>query len=97
MEIKIEYDGKWPNLCSGRLVVTIQRCIIEGADGVWDFGTHVLRSGGAAGCTPGGGEFCMGGDWGIEEWPECFPRQMRASVTVAVNEQVEHGCCGGCQ
>lgn len=39
MNIKIEYDGKYPNLCRGNLKITI--------DGVlWDFGYYALRSGG---------------------------------------------------
>ena len=39
-EIKIKYNGDWPCLCGGRLIV-----IIDGKE--WDFGNHVLISGGS--------------------------------------------------
>ena len=39
MNIKIEYDGKYPCLCMGHLVVWID-------DVKWDFGSYSLSSGG---------------------------------------------------
>ncbi len=90
MKIGISYDGKWPNLCSGRLVVSI-----DGKE--WDFGDHVLNSGGAAGVDFSTyDEFCYSGPWSIDTWPHGFPEELKHAVVSAVNEQVEHGCCGGC-
>jgi hypothetical protein len=40
MDIRIEYDGEWPVLCFGHLIVYID-------DVKWDFGSHSLSSGGA--------------------------------------------------
>lgn len=40
MDIRIEYDGRWPNLCSGHLIIWID-------DVKWDFGSHSLSSGGS--------------------------------------------------
>lgn len=39
MEIRIEYDGKYPCLCMGHLIVWID-------DVKWDFGRYSLSSGG---------------------------------------------------
>lgn len=39
MNIQIGYDGKWPCLCMGRLIVWID-------NEEWDFGKYVLSSGG---------------------------------------------------
>lgn len=55
MDIKVEYDGAWPNLCRGNLKITI--------DGVlWDFGCYSLSS---------GGEILRDDDWNMwpEEGP----------------------------
>lgn len=38
-KIKIEYDGKYPSLCMGHLIVWID-------DVKWDFGKFCLSSGG---------------------------------------------------
>ena len=42
-KIKIEYDGAWPNLCRGNLVVYVDETR-------WDFGSYVLSSGGSIEC-----------------------------------------------
>ena len=38
MNIRIEYDGEWPALCMGHLIVWID-------DVKWDFGKYCLISG----------------------------------------------------
>lgn len=80
MEIIIDYDGKYPNLCSGKLVVAI--------DGViWDFPED---------CMISGGSFESAGPWKIKDWPKDFPENLKSSVLDGINEIVEWGCCGGC-
>ena len=87
MDIKIEYDGEYPNLCSGHLVV-----IIDGRR--WD-GFH-LSSGGSVSFTDEWDEVVEEGDWDITDWPEGFPEHLKASVLEAFNSEIPHGCCGGC-
>jgi hypothetical protein len=84
--IKVEYDGAYPNLCSGHLVVTI--------DGKrWEFSSRALSSGGGTDWRSGR---VTRGPWTIYEWPEGFPGHLQLLTVEAVNEQVEQGCCGGC-
>jgi len=87
--MKISYDGKYPNLCSGRLVVTI-----DGKE--WVFPDYCLSSGGGVWFTDEWEERVDSGAWSIREWPEGFPTDMRNAVEDLVNSQVEQGCCGGC-
>ncbi len=90
-EITLRYDGEWPNLCSGHLVVTV-----DGTD--WDFGKHVLHSGGSVTFDDKWSETVTKGDWDIMEdrFPEAFPREWRQLVVDEVNRSIPHGCCGGC-
>lgn len=88
-DIKIEYDGKYPCLCYGHLVVTI--------DGVvWDFGYNSLRSGGSVWFDEDSEDHVEKGEWDIGEWPEGFPEEYKVDVLEKVNEEIPHGCCGGC-
>ena len=86
--MKIEYDGRWPNLCSGNLVVTL--------DGKrWEFPRSCLSSGGTAGCS-GSESYCTQGPWSINEWPEGFPEDKKQYTISEVNGTITWGCCGGC-
>lgn len=81
----ISYDGRWPNLCSGTLVLEI--------DGVvrTDFN---LCSGGSVWFD---GEWCEhveSGPWRIEV-PEDL-KHLQHEIEDVVNINVPHGCCGGC-
>lgn len=99
MEITIEYDGKYPNLCSGHLIVTVSGSEIERANRRWDFGQYCMDSGGAAGVDfsdGGSDEYCYQSSWSIKKWPEDFPVELKDAVVKTVNSEVEHGCCGGC-
>ncbi len=90
MDIKVEYNGSYPNFCSGDLIV-----IIDGVS--WEFPDHCLRSGGGVSLYPDEGEDeVWQGEWSISDWPEEFPEELKEVVLDAVNEQVSHGCCGGC-
>jgi hypothetical protein len=87
--ISIEYDGEYPNLCSGNLVVTI--------DGKrWDFPKYCLVSGGGVGFDKDWLEEIDTGPWTVREWPYNFPENHKKAVLTAINEQIPHGCCGGC-
>ena len=89
MNIGIEYDGAYPNLCSGKLVVTIN-------GKRWEFPAHSLRSGGMVGFIRNGHSHVEEGDWNVREWPEGFPEESKAGVLSKINEEIPHGCCGGC-
>ena len=91
MDIKIEYDGKWPNLCRGNLKVTI--------DGVlWDFGSYSLKSGGEIQRDEEWNMWATEGPWDIWDWPEGFPDDdlLKEVVLMEINSKIPHGCCGGC-
>lgn len=88
-KIEIQYDGKYPNLCSGHLVVTI--------DGVvQDFGKYCLSSGGCAYFTKDWEDVVEEGEWDITDYPEGFPEELKEAVLKKVNEEIPWGCCGGC-
>jgi hypothetical protein len=89
MSIEIQYDGSYPNLCSGTLVVTI--------DGVeWQFPRYALCSGGSVWFDEDWSENVTQGDWTIVEWPAGFPENIKKDVLEAINENIQSGCCGGC-
>jgi len=88
MDIKVEYSGAYPNLCSGKLVITI--------DGTcWEFPDYCLSSGGSVSFNEGG-EVVTHGEWSIYDWPEGFPENLKTIAKDAVNSSVSFGCCGGC-
>ena len=88
-EIIVSYDGKYPNLCSGNLSVSI--------DGnVYQFPDYCLQSGGFVSFDEDWQEHVVEGDWEITDWPANLPIEYRQEVLDAVNDQIPHGCCGGC-
>ncbi len=88
MDIKIEYDGKYPNLCSGELIV-----IIDGKK--WFFGS-ALVSGGSVTFDDEWSEIVKDGEWSIANWPDGFPNEYKQAVIDKINYELPHGCCGGC-
>lgn len=80
----VSYDGRYPNLCGGTLVLRL---------GSKEYSMdYVLSSGG--GCYCGGVER---GCWEIKEY--ALPEELLPyidEIKEVVNENVEHGCCGGC-
>ncbi len=87
--IIIEYNGEYPNLCSGALAATI--------GGVrFTFPSYCLRSGGAVWFGEGGDEHVDAGPWSITKYPEDMPQEYHQAVLDAVNDTVRWGCCGGC-
>jgi hypothetical protein len=84
-KIVIDYDGSYPNLCSGTLIVYI--------DGKrWDFPDYCLRSGG--GLNEDYDPYI--GDWSLSAFPEGFPEILKEEVVEAINSEIPYGCCGGC-
>ncbi len=86
----ISYDGKWPNLCSGNLVFSVngQKREVK----------YALCSGG--GITQDWDTYS--GAWSIipidadELVFNDFTESDFKVLTDLVNENIEHGCCGGC-
>lgn len=85
-DIKIIYDGEYPNLCSGTLVV-----VIEGRR--WEFPNHSLRS--AGGFEDDYSTYQE--PWEISEWPQGFPEKFKKVTLRRINEEIDWGCCGGCE
>jgi hypothetical protein len=83
----VSYDGKYPNLCSGTLVIRL---------GSREWKIRRLSSGGGVWFDKNNDEQVDEGDWSIDNWPEGFPESLKEKVLKVVNECVDHGCCGGC-
>jgi hypothetical protein len=90
MDVKFKsYDGSYPNLCSGSLVITV-----DGKD--WVFPDYCMCSGGGVSFDDDWNEYISGGEWTISKWPDRYPEEARPQTEAEVNANVEHGCCGGC-
>lgn len=86
----ISYDGKWPCLCSGNLIIKV--------DDVYYTLRNVLVSGGRI-CGGPHTDWDMWSELGpwkvdLEEYPEL--ESYKEEITRVVNENVPQGCCGGC-
>jgi len=88
-EILIEYNGEYPNLCSGKLIATI--------DGRrWIFPNYCMSPGGSVSFDSDWNEEVTQGPWSISDWPIGFPGNLKAELIDAVNDKVTWGNCGGC-
>jgi len=87
----LNYDGAWPNLCSGKLSIAVD-------DTLWEFPDYCLSSGGSVSFDDQWQEHVTEGPWSISKWPAGFPsdRNLRKQVEAEVNAHVRYGCCGGC-
>lgn len=84
----VSYSGAFPNLCAGELILNI-----DGKD--VKFPPHSIDPGGyIGGSIPD--LYAVSGDWTINlyDYPELEP--MRVEIESCINENVPHGCCGGC-
>lgn len=84
----ISYDGKWPCLCNGTLVIEVNGKIYELK--------NVLISGGNVFCNEEE-EGATKGKWSIDD--TFLPRKLKPyakEITGEVNCNVPWGCCGGC-
>ena len=87
-DMTIEYDGRYPNLCSGTLKVTI-------GPRTWEM-NHVLSSGGSVSFDSEWNENVSSGEWSLSDLPDDFPENLVDELTELVNSEISHGCCGGC-
>lgn len=88
----VSYNGEYPNLCSGLLVVKIDGVEVKfgGSDhtGFWCSG----------GCIKGDNNCNMWaerGEWELGHIEDEF-KDVAEELIRVFNENVEHGCCGGC-
>lgn len=89
----ISYNGEYPNLCSGLLVIKVNGKLYEIR--------HCLYSSGQCFFDDDYNEVVTEGDWGISEYKlklnnlsELIP--FREEIEKVVNDNVQKGCCGGC-
>lgn len=89
--IKIEYNGYYPNLCSGHLEVWVD-------EKYYDFGDYCLVSGGNVWFDDDWNEHVEEGEWALDEdkIPEDFPKELLPELLDKINNEIPHGCCGGC-
>lgn len=83
----ISYDGKYPNLCSGNLVIEV--------DGKRHELGRCLYSGGRAYFDSDWNGHVEDGAWSVCDLPEEL-KPYRREIEAVVNDNVPHGCCGGC-
>lgn len=91
---EVRYDGKWPCLCHGTLIV-----VIDGKE--YNFGKYAIYSGGECGFSDSSYEhsYIDSGEW---EWsdartiPEGYDTDWDEFVLWRINKDIPHGCCGGC-
>lgn len=88
--IRIKYNGEFPNLCSGKLIVFIN-------NKMWEFPDYCLESGGECYVNYRGDDIINQGDWTINAWPVGFPEEYMDLVESSFNRLVPLGCCGGCR
>ncbi len=85
----VSYDGKYPSLCSGTLIMELDEKNII-------FPDYCLSSGGSACVTEELEKMVEIGEWTINDFPENFPEELKEYANLLVNENIEYGCCGGC-
>lgn len=85
----VSYSGKYPNLCSGVLVLKINGEEIT-------FPSPCLCSGGRAWIDGDGSDHIIYGGWTVDFSEIPHLKKYEKEITECVNENVPHGCCGGC-
>lgn len=83
----VSYDGKYPNLCSGTLILKI-----NGKERI--FPEYCLHSNGCAYIDVGGNDHVSKRPWSVDI-PEDL-KEYTVEIEECVNENVGWGCCGGC-
>lgn len=83
----VSYNGRYPNLCSGKLVLHIDGKEVE-------FPDYCMCSGGSVWFDDEGDGHVEYGEWTVDV-PEEY-MQFYDEIQNCVNENVSYGCCGGC-
>jgi len=83
----VSYNGSYPNLCSGTLVMRI-----DGEEVV--FPDYCMSSGGSVWFDNDWCEHVEDGDWSVSV-PEKYSH-LQHEIEEVVNGHVSPGCCGGC-
>lgn len=83
----VSYDGEYPNLCSGQLVLRINGQVRV-------FSHYCLCSGGTVYFDNDGNAYVETGSWSIDLPEDLEP--LRKEIEECINENIPHGCCGGC-
>ena len=85
----VSYDGEYPNLCRGNLVMELDGKQIT-------FPEYCLSSGGYVRFDENWSADVGLGPWTITRFPAGFPVDLKEYATWLVNQNVRQGCCGGC-
>lgn len=82
----ISYDGHYPNLCAGTLIFEIKGK---------EYKIKRLVSGGYVHFDKNWNEYVAVGPWTLGDLPKRLEKY-REEITKIANENINHGCCGGC-
>lgn len=89
----VSYDGRWPNLCAGQLTVKI-------GNKKYTLPSHLFASGGSVSFDKDWNENVTEGEWFVSDCylKDCEPivKEHIDAIIRVMNENVKHGCCGGC-
>lgn len=93
----ISYSGRYPNLCSGTLVLEIDGIQYKFCSYDYDNKTSFPRFWSSGGGISSDYSHSFTGEWEIDytDIPEQF-KKYAFEMDKVFNENVEHGCCGGC-
>lgn len=84
----ISYNGKYPTLCFGTLVYSV------------DNEQHTVKSPAVSGGSAGvinGDEYCTSGKWKLDRNEfEHLTKEEFMQLEDEFNKKVRQGCCGGC-
>lgn len=83
----ISYDGAYPNLCSGTLVLKV--------NGEKRELSNCLISGGSVSFDDDWNECVTDGAWDICDLPKDL-KPYKNEIVECINENIPWGCCGGC-
>lgn len=96
----VSYNGEFPNLCSGLLVVKIDGKEVKfGGTACTDEYKYnykkFWRSGGSVKSDDNWNMWTEQGEWELGRIEDEF-KDVAEELIRVFNENVEHGCCGGC-
>ena len=86
----VSYDGEWPNLCSGSLVIKV-----NGEE--YALPRYILKSGGQVSFDKDWSANVTEGSWSIND--RSLPDELKPywyEIQEIANYNIPWGCCGGC-